>query len=146
MAKPPQLRKLYDFPSDRAIHKVLNTLDKHCINFINHSPFLTLATISKGSNIDASSRGGKAQVSTDRNYLAIFKAEKHPPKTCIIFTVNEAFLHCAKALMCSKLWSVNSQIKRTTLPTMGEMLKDQLRTDKKAEMQEAMIKRYYLDI
>ncbi len=53
------LRELYDLPSERAVKKVLSSLEKHAINFIQHSPFLVLSSFSKAGDVDASPRGGK---------------------------------------------------------------------------------------
>ena len=53
----------------------------------------------------------------DPKLLEMFSSEKNTPKTCIVITVEEVFLHCAKALMRSKLWSADSQIERSAFPT-----------------------------
>lgn len=53
---PEELRKLYGPPSQRAVEKVLTSLDKHCIDFINNSSFLILAT-SDNVSIDLSPKG-----------------------------------------------------------------------------------------
>ncbi len=89
---------------------------------------------------------GSAYISTDIALLEMFPDEKNPPKTCIVISIEEVFLHCAKALMRSKLWSAASKIERSTFPTMGQMLKDQLGTSEEAESQEAMVKRYENDL
>lgn len=54
-----QLRDIYGFPNDRANDKVLRSLDKHAIHFINTSPFLILSTSDSNGNMDASPRGGE---------------------------------------------------------------------------------------
>jgi PPOX class probable FMN-dependent enzyme len=54
-----QLREIYGFPSGRAKDKVLTSLDKHAIHFINSSPFLILSTSGSNGNMDASPRGGE---------------------------------------------------------------------------------------
>ncbi len=58
----------------------------------------------------------------------------------------EVFLHCAKALMRSKLWSEAIQIDRSTMPTMGQMLKDQIGFEEDVESQTAMLERYQGDL
>lgn len=89
---------------------------------------------------------GTANISMDSKYLNLFKYENNPPKTCIVLTVKEVFLHCAKALMRSGLWNEDSKIDRKELPTIGEMLKDQLKSSEPVESQEDMIKRYQKDL
>ena len=89
---------------------------------------------------------GQASVSTDPELLGLFSGEKNMPKTCIVIDVKEVFLHCAKALMRSKLWQEESKTKRSDFPTMGQMLKDQIGLSGEPESQEAMIKRYQPDL
>ncbi len=89
---------------------------------------------------------GSAFLSTDKSYLDLFTSEKNLPKACIVVSVEEMFLHCAKAFMRSKLWYEDSKIKRTELPTMGEMLKNQLKSTEPAETRNAMLKRYQKDL
>jgi PPOX class probable FMN-dependent enzyme len=89
---------------------------------------------------------GKAFITTDTDAMAMFEDEKIPIKTCLIIEPKEVFLHCAKALMRSKLWSIDAQIERSTFPTMGEMLKDQLKSTDAAESQEEMVERYKKDL
>lgn len=89
---------------------------------------------------------GKAEITTDPKLLAFFPGEQHPPKTCVVIHVEEAFLHCAKALIRSKLWSTETQLERSRFPSMGEMLKDQLKDSGPAESTSAMIRRYQKDL
>ena len=60
--------------------------------------------------------------------------------------VQEVYLHCAKAFMRSKLWSASSQVPRTALPTMGEMLNEQTGIQTPPETQEEMARRYAADL
>ncbi len=89
---------------------------------------------------------GSAYLSTDITYLELFKEEQNLPKACIVVSVEEAFLHCAKAFMRSKLWDVSAQTDRDSFPTMGQMLKDQLGSQDLPESREAMVKRYKKDL
>jgi PPOX class probable FMN-dependent enzyme len=67
---------------------------------------------------------GKARVSTDPDLLSRFAVNGKPPKCAIVVSVEEAFLHCAKALMRSGLWDPDKRIDRREFPSMGEMLAD----------------------
>ena len=89
---------------------------------------------------------GTAHIDTDPLLLNRFSNEKNLPKSCIVVKVEEMFLHCAKALMRSKLWSQDIQIERSEFPTMGQMLKDQLGTDGAPESYQDMVKRYMPDL
>jgi len=89
---------------------------------------------------------GTAVISTDNQYLGRFSEEKNPPKACIVITIEEVFLHCAKALMRSDLWGESNRIARADFPTMGRMLNEQLGTSNPEESQEEMVKRYLPDL
>ena len=88
---------------------------------------------------------GSAILSTDPELIARFE-DKSPIKSVIVVNVEEVFLHCAKALMRSKLWNPDQQIDRKSFPTMGQMLKDQLNWPGPAESQEDMEHRYRKEI
>jgi len=67
---------------------------------------------------------------------------KRAPRTVLVVTVREAYLHCAKALMRSRLWDPEAQVPRSALPTLGEMLRDQIGSTEEPEPQEEMVARY----
>lgn len=193
------LRALYGFPKGRSVEKQLNHLEKHSINFIQHSPFFTLSTSSQSGLVDASPRGGeagfvkvlnqrcilipdskgnnrldslvnivetghvgclffipgvdetlringKARISTSEQHLALFSHEQNLPKSCLEVMVEEVFLHCAKALMRSKLWQIDSQIERSEFPTMGQMVNEQIGSHGEPESQADMVARYQKDL
>lgn len=194
-----QLRELYGFAKGRAKDKVLSKLERHSINFIQHSPFVLISTYSASGAVDCSPRGGTpnfvrvpdsgcivipdakgnnridslvnivqtgkvgclflipgvdetlringaARISTAAKYLNLFSSERNPPKACIEIEVEEVFLHCAKALMRSELWSADAQIERSSLPTVGKMINDQLAIKEDPEDQDSMIERYKQDL
>jgi len=89
---------------------------------------------------------GTAIISTDSSFLEQFVDLRKPPKVVLVIQVREAFLHCAKALMRSKLWANDFKIDRKHLPTMGDMLKDQTNNQDIAESQEAMLARYQQEL
>jgi len=85
---------------------------------------------------------GSAEIRTDENYLLNFSHYRNTPISVIKVEVEEVFLHCAKSLMRSKLWSEASKLDRSTFPTMGQMINDQIHNATEPESQEAMIERY----
>lgn len=89
---------------------------------------------------------GEAILRDDAAALASFKDLRHQPKVVIEVTVVEAFLHCAKALMRSRLWYADARVQRSILPTMGQMLSDQIGDAAPVESQETMVKRYQKDL
>ena len=89
---------------------------------------------------------GTAIISTQKEYIDLFLKERNPPKTCIVISVDELFLHCAKALLRSELWNDTFKMARPEFPTMGRMLKEQLGANGPEESQEDMLKRYSRDL
>ena len=89
---------------------------------------------------------GSAYVSTDKCFIDLFSEEKKTIKACIVISIEEVFLHCAKAFMRSELWDKDSKVDSSNFPSMGEMLKDQLGSTGKAESRQEMTKRYKKDL
>lgn len=69
---------------------------------------------------------GRAELTTDEALLAPLAVNGRAPRSGLVVTVEEAFLHCAKALIRSDLWNPETRIDRATFPTMGRMLADQI--------------------
>jgi uncharacterized protein len=93
---------------------------------------------------------GTAVLSTDaaeRELCAdMLTGARRVPKLVIRVSVQASYLHCAKALMRSDLWNPAKQVQRAVLPSMGEMLRDQV-ADRASpgtvfETQEQMLVRY----
>lgn len=89
---------------------------------------------------------GRALLSTDEADLKPCADARRTPKLVIRVDVSAAYLHCAKAFMRSRLWAAASQVERTRLPTMGEMLRDQTGLDIAPETREEMERRYGPDL
>jgi uncharacterized protein len=89
---------------------------------------------------------GTAVLSTLDADCKLCEDERRVPKLVIRVTVQAAYLHCAKALMRSALWDATRHIDRSTLPSMGEMLRDQVASrmlpDTVFETQAQMLERY----
>lgn len=85
---------------------------------------------------------GQAALLTDTALLDLFDGEKRRPKLVIQIKVQEAYLHCAKAVMRSQIWDPQAQVDRAVLPSMGEIIKAQLNLDAPAESREEMRTRY----
>ena len=89
---------------------------------------------------------GSAVLSTDPADLALCADARRTPALVIRLTVASVYLHCAKAFMRSGLWDAARQADRAQLPSMAEMLRDQIRAFKgeeiEAETQAQMLERY----
>ena len=67
-----ELRSRYGAPSERAVRKSLDRLDRHCRRFIELSPFVVLASAGADGRVDCSPRGdpaGFVAVLDDRTIL-----------------------------------------------------------------------------
>jgi PPOX class probable FMN-dependent enzyme len=84
---------------------------------------------------------GTAELRDDPDLTARFAASGRSPRIVVQITVRQAYLHCAKALMRSRLWDPDAHIERTVLPTMGQMLRDQIGSGR-VETQAEMVERY----
>jgi PPOX class probable FMN-dependent enzyme len=89
---------------------------------------------------------GRAVLSIDAADIQRCTDERRAPKVVIRIGVQEVYLHCAKAFMRSRLWSAASQVPRSALPTLGQMIKDQTGIEVPAETQEEMARRYAPDL
>jgi len=84
---------------------------------------------------------GTAELRDDPDLTGRFAASGRSPRIVVQITVRQAYLHCAKALMRSRLWDPDARIERTDLPTMGQMLRDQIGSGR-VETQAEMVERY----
>ena len=85
---------------------------------------------------------GTARLRDEAIYTDFFIAERQRPKLVIEVRVAEVYLHCPKALMRSRMWSADAQVDRAVLPTLGQMIHDQMGLDTEPESQVAMLQRY----
>jgi len=69
---------------------------------------------------------GRARVATGEDLLAPTAVRGRLPTAGILVAVEEVYLHCAKALVRSKLWEDDHRVERRTLPSLGQMLADQI--------------------
>ena len=67
---------------------------------------------------------GTASLTTDPNLLAGMAYKGHEPVLAMLVHVEEAFIHCGKALKRGRLWDVDAQIDRSVYPKMGEVMFD----------------------
>jgi PPOX class probable FMN-dependent enzyme len=89
---------------------------------------------------------GRAALATDPALLALCADERRTPKVVVRITVQEAYLHCAKALLRSKLWSDEAKVERSVLPSAGRMISDQTGIVVPPETDEEMRRRYAPDL
>ena len=87
---------------------------------------------------------GRARVTDDARLLEPCAINGRAPKVGILVEVVEAFLHCPKAFIRSKLWDTSRFIDRAQLPSFTEMLMDHvegLTEDENARQSKVMAER-----
>ncbi|MGH6674840.1 MAG: pyridoxamine 5'-phosphate oxidase family protein [Xanthobacteraceae bacterium] len=69
---------------------------------------------------------GKAFITTNPSVLAPLAVQGKVPLSALVVSVELAFFHCGKALIRSRLWHADAQVASNALPTLGQMLADQI--------------------
>lgn len=85
---------------------------------------------------------GMARLRDEPAFTDIFAATGQRPRLVIEVRVAEAYLHCSKAFMRSRLWRTEAQVDRSVLPSMNEMIHAQLGLHTPPETAAAMAQRY----
>ncbi len=70
---------------------------------------------------------GTARITDDARLLGPSAVDGRAPKVGLLIAVEEAFLHCGKALVRSRLWDLEARIERSTVPSYPAMLLDHVR-------------------
>lgn len=65
---------------------------------------------------------GKARITDDESLLKHCTVNGKPPKVGILVTVEEVFMHCAKALKRSKLWGPDYRQDRAQMPSIARII------------------------
>ena len=67
---------------------------------------------------------GRASVIRDAEWLERLSAQGKTPQLAVAVSVEECFLHCAKSIMRSKLWSPDAWPRADRLPSLAKMILD----------------------
>ena len=131
-APDPQTLLLPDSGGNNRLDTLTNLLDDPRIGLLFMIP-----------GVDETLRiNGTARLRDEPLFTQLFATERQRPKLVIEVQVREAYLHCSKALMRSQLWSADAQVERGALPTLNEMIHDQMGLATTPESQLAMLQRY----
>ena len=126
---------------DRARNNKLDSLK----NIIDH-PKIGMIFFIPGF-IETFRVNGTARITMDAASLEPLAVQGKVPNAGILVNIEDAYFHCGKALIRSKLWDPEAQVARSMMPTMGQMVVDrgagldagEIETD----YQEALVKRFY---
>jgi PPOX class probable FMN-dependent enzyme len=111
---------------DRPGNNRLDTLENIVVN-----PAVGLLFLIPGMN-ETLRVNGEARITTDAALRERLAVEGKPPISVVVVTVKAAYMHCAKAFMRSELWKPESWPDRASMPTLGEILRDQMAVDQSA--------------
>jgi PPOX class probable FMN-dependent enzyme len=89
---------------------------------------------------------GAATLRNDEAFTSLCEVNGRFPKVVVHIAVREAYLHCAKAIMRGQLWVPEAKVERQALPTMNEMLRDQIGQTEPAEPQAVMYARHTTEL
>jgi len=87
---------------------------------------------------------GTAEISTAPELVGRWTVNERHPRSVLKVSVTEAYLHCAKALLRSKLWEDDYKVDRDALPSYAQMLKDQVPSMREtaSELEQVIAKSY----
>jgi PPOX class probable FMN-dependent enzyme len=85
--------------------------------------------------------GGKGVLSADPDLLASMAEFGKAPRAMLRITVQEAYFHCGKAMMRSRLWSPEARVDRAALPSVSVIIHDQTKLGE-PESQADLVARY----
>lgn len=106
--------------ADRPGNNRLDTLRNLLVN-----PEIALIFLLPGTN-ETARLAGTARLSTDPELLASMAVQGKAPKCAIVVTVRQAYFHCAKALLRSRLWTGDYVQPKGTFPSISRMVGDQI--------------------
>ncbi|MGE0152315.1 MAG: pyridoxamine 5'-phosphate oxidase family protein [Reyranellaceae bacterium] len=69
---------------------------------------------------------GRGSIVTDTALLEPLAAQGKVPTSGLQVAVEEAFFHCGKAMIRSRLWDPDSRVERKSFPTLGRIVADQI--------------------
>ena len=126
-----------DRPGNNRLDSMENLLTNPAVGLIFFIPGLT----------ETLRINGTAEIRDDMDLIERFEVNGKLPKTGFVVSVKEAYLHCAKALMRSNLWSPDAQILERPIPTIGQIIKEQSGdnsfVESQAEMEASFKKELY---
>ncbi|ESY78415.1 flavin-nucleotide-binding protein [Mesorhizobium sp. LNHC221B00] len=112
---------------DRPGNNRLDTLEN-----ILRNPSVGLLFLIPGMN-ETLRVNGDARITVDAGLRERLSVDGKEPQSVIVVTVKATYMHCAKAFMRSDLWKPETWYDRATLPTLGQILRDQLALADSAE-------------
>ncbi|MGV8996566.1 MAG: pyridoxamine 5'-phosphate oxidase family protein [Parvibaculaceae bacterium] len=70
---------------------------------------------------------GVATLTTEQALMDRFVVNGKPPRSVMVIEVQEVYFHCTKALRRSELWNPEKHVPRETMPSFGQIMRDQMK-------------------
>jgi PPOX class probable FMN-dependent enzyme len=122
---------------DRPGNNRLDTLENILVN-----PAVGLLFLIPGVN-ETLRVNGEARITFDKELRERLAVDGKAPLSVIVVKARAIYMHCAKAFLRSDLWSPQSWRPRAEVPTLGEILKDQLAMPEPAEQTDKSLDEAY---
>ena len=141
---PPGSFKVIDehtlaFP-DRPGNNRLDTLKN-----LVENPEIALVFLLPGTN-ETARIAGTGRLSTDPELLASMAVQGKAPLCAVVVAVRQAYFHCAKALLRSKLWTGEYAHPKGTFPSISRMIGDQVgMSEEEKAKREKLVEANYRD-
>ena len=127
---------LADRPGNNRLDTLKNLLE---------NPEIGLIFLLPGTN-ETVRVAGTARLSVDPALLESMAVQGKAPKCAIVVSVRQAYLHCAKALLRSRLWTGDYAQPKGTFPSISRMVGDQVgMTEEQKKLGEERTERAYRD-
>ena len=107
---------LPDRPGNRQLDTLTNLVERPHVGLVFFVPGLN----------ETLRVNGRAEIDTDPELLAPLAIRGKLPISVIKVTVEDAYLHCAKALIRARIWEPEARVERSRFPTYGQVLADQI--------------------
>jgi PPOX class probable FMN-dependent enzyme len=101
---------------DRRGNNRLDTLQN-----IIHNPAVGLLFLVPGIH-ETFRVNGRAAITREPSLLESFAVEGKPPRTVLVVSVKEAYIHCSRALVRADLWNPDKYPSRKDVPSFGTIM------------------------
>jgi PPOX class probable FMN-dependent enzyme len=92
---------------------------------LTHSPDIGLLFMVPGIN-ETLRVNGRARIVSEAARLEPMAVQGKVPASALEIAVREVFFHCGKALIRSDLWNPERHVERSSFPTLGRIVADQI--------------------
>ena len=107
---------LPDRPGNRQLDTLTNLVER---------PYVGLVFFVPGWN-ETLRINGRVEIVDEPEFLTPLAVRGKLPILVLKVTVEQAYLHCAKALIRARIWEPEARVERSRFPTYGQVLADQI--------------------